>query len=107
MSHSDNVRPYFPQYAQEIKMRMAKNRFVDYSQGAHKFSSLILRQDRASSFPTQDGLIPGNHHNQLGSLATLSLGGLQESDVAEVKKIERSGRQNDFSMCQVNSFPYS
>jgi len=23
MAHSDNVRPYFPQYAQEIKMRMA------------------------------------------------------------------------------------
>jgi len=54
--------------------------------------SLIFGQDRTSSFPIQNCLIPGNHHNQLGSLATLSLGGFQEPDVAEVEKIERSGR---------------
>jgi hypothetical protein len=85
-------------------MRVAQNSLVNHSEGAHKLPSLIFGQDGLSSFPIQDGLIPGNHHNQLGSRATLSLRGLQEFDVAEVKKIEYSGRQDDFSASQLSSF---
>jgi len=72
-------------------MCVAYDRLVYYSQGPYKFPSLIFRQDRTSSFPIQDGLIPGNHHNQLGSKATFSLGGFEEPDVAKVEEIERPG----------------
>jgi hypothetical protein len=106
ISDTDNVRLHFPQYAQEIEMRMTKDRLVNHPQGPYKFPSLILRQDRHSSFPTKHGLISSNHHDQLGSRATLSLGGFQESDMAKVKEIECASRQNDFSASQPSSFPY-
>jgi hypothetical protein len=92
IADTDNVRPYFQQYAQEIEMRMTQDCLVDHSQGAYKFPSLIFRHDRHSSLPTKDGFIPSNHHDQLGSRATLSLGGFQESDMAKVEKIEGSSR---------------
>jgi len=92
ISDTDDVRANLPQYAQEIEMRMTEDRFVDHSQGAYKLPSLIFRQDWHSSFPTKDGFVSSNDHDQLGSRAPLSLGGFQEPDVAKVEEIEGSGR---------------
>src|SRR5713101_659635 len=103
----DNIRAHVPQYAQEIETSMTKDRLVNHSQGSDEFPSLIFRQDRHSSFPIQDGLIPGNHDNQLSSGAAPSLGGFQESDMAKVEEIECSSSENDFSASQPISFPCS
>lgn len=86
-------------------MSMTQDCLIDHPQGSDEFPSLIFRQDRHSSLPVQDGLVPGNHDDQLGSGAASSLGGLQESDVPNVEKVECSSGKDGFWASQPCRFP--